>query len=185
MLPILPIISGLAQLAPAILPLLGKEETTARAADAVSRIAQSVTGCPNDDDALRALSADAGLSGDFRRAMERETIALYAEETRRLEAVNQTIRAEVASADPYVRRWRPTFGYIGALSFGAMMFGLAFTIFDNPAEAANVATAIGSMAGVWAPLMAVLGVAVWTRSQDKKPPQTGPLSMLARRFLGD
>lgn len=185
MLPILPIIAGLAQFAPAILPLLTKDETALRAAEVVSRTARTVTGAPDDGDALRQLNDDPALALQFQQVINEEAIAIYREETKRLEAVNQTIRAEVASADPYVRRWRPTFGYIGAVSFGAMMLGLAFTIFADPAEAANVATAIGSMAGVWTPLMAVLGVAVWTRSQDKKPPQPGPLSRLLRRMVPD
>lgn len=183
MIPILPIIAGLAQLAPTILPLLSRDETAQKAAEAVSTIARQVTGQDNDGTALEVLKANPNLQIEYQQAVNDHALGLYQEETRRLEAVNRTIRAEVASADPYVRRWRPTFGYIGALSFGAMMFGLAFTIFDDPAEAANVATAIGSMSGVWAPLMAVLGVAVWTRSQDKKPPQPGALTFVARRLL--
>jgi hypothetical protein len=184
MVPILPIIAGLAQFAPAILPLLTKNETAQKAAEAVSRTAKSITGCEREDEALHSLSADPALAARFQQSVNERAIALYREETARLEAVNQTIRAEVASADPYVRRWRPTFGYIGAFSFGAMMLGLAYTILVDPAEAANVAIAIGSMSGIWTPLMAVLGVAVWSRSQDKKPPQVGPLSLLARRITG-
>lgn len=183
MLPVLPIIAGLAQLAPAILPLLTRDETARRAADAVSLVARQITGQNSDEAALTSLKAEPGLQLEFQRAMNEHAIQLFQDETRRLEAINATIRAEVASMDPYVRRWRPTFGYIGALSFGAMMLGLAYTIFDNPSEAAKVATAIGSMSGVWAPLMAVLGVAVWARSQDKKPPQTATLASVARRLL--
>lgn len=185
MIPILPIITGLAQLAPTILPLLSRDETAQKAAEAASIVARQITGKESDETALAALKASPTLQLEYQRAMNDHAVAFYQEETKRLEAVNSTIRAEVASSDPYVRRWRPTFGYIGALSFGAMMFGLAYTIFDDPAEAANVATAIGSMSGVWAPLMAVLGVAVWSRSQDKKPPQPGPLSQVARRLLRD
>ena len=185
MLPILPIITGLAQFAPAILPLLTKDETAIQAAEAVSQAARSVTGCQSEEDALQRLSEDPSLSLQFQQMVNERAVAIYREDTKRLEAINATIRAEVASSDPYVRRWRPTFGYVGALSFGAMMLGLAYTIFADPAEAANVATAIGSMSGVWTPLMAVLGVAVWTRSQDKKPPETGPLTRLVRRFLPD
>lgn len=179
---ILPIIMGLAQLAPSILPLLTRDETANKAAEAVSHVARSITGAADDEAALDAIKASPQLQLDFQVALNGHALGMYQEETKRLETINATIRAEAASTDPYVRRWRPTFGYIGALSFGAMMFGLAYTIFDNPAEAANVATAIGSMSGVWAPLMAVLGVAVWTRSQDKKPPQIGPLAALASRL---
>ena len=45
-----------------------------------------------------------------------------------LSEINQTIRAEVASQDKYVRRMRPTFGYLMALTWATQMFGIAYII---------------------------------------------------------
>ena len=39
-----------------------------------------------------------------------------------LAEVNQSLRTEVASQDAYVRRMRPTFGYLMALTWAAQMF---------------------------------------------------------------
>ncbi len=39
-------------------------------------------------------------------------------ETARLAEVNQTVRAEYGSQDPFVRRWQPLFGYMIALTWG-------------------------------------------------------------------
>lgn len=96
-------------------------------------------------------------------------------ETARLVEVNRTMQAEAASCDPYVRRWRPTFGYAVALTWIAQTVALvAVTVyapFAAPETGAMLINATGDaiagLATMWAIALAVLGVNVTSRSRDK------------------
>ena len=85
-----------------------------------------------------------------------------------LAQINETIRKEVESNDQYVRRMRPTFGYLMACTWAAQMFGLAYTIFTNPQEAGQVMSAMSHLTGIWGIGLSVLGIYVYKRSEDKK-----------------
>lgn len=104
--------------------------------------------------------------------------------------VNATIRAEAAVGDPYTRRWRPTFGYVVALSWGALMLGLAWTVVTAPEHAGVVIQAMASLNAIWGVALAVLGVSVVQRSRDKArvlgdgDPADG-LGRLVRAVRGD
>ncbi len=67
-----------------------------------------------------------------------------------LSEINETIRAEAASNDPYVRRMRPTFGYLMALTWAAQMFGLAYVIIFETENAPLVLNAMGLLGAIWA-----------------------------------
>ncbi len=82
--------------------------------------------------------------------------------------VNESLRAEVASNDPYVRRMRPTFGYIIALTWGAQMFALAYIIIFETSQAALVIESIERLGTIWAVGLSVLGVYVYKRSEEKR-----------------
>lgn len=82
--------------------------------------------------------------------------------------VNESLRAEVASSDPYVRRMRPTFGYIIALTWGAQMFALAYIIVFETAQASLVIDAMEKLGTIWAVGLSVLGVYVYKRSEEKR-----------------
>jgi hypothetical protein len=107
---------------------------------------------------------------------EREITRMVLEaETRRHAEVNQTMRAEAASMDAYVRRWRPSFGYAVAgtwvIQTLGIMTALAYAI-GKPEQAAAIIQAIshvlGAMTVMWSLALAVLGVNVTSRSADKK-----------------
>lgn len=185
-MPLPAILMGLAQLAPAILPLFSKSETAAQAAELASGVARSVSGADSDEAALAALRADPALALEYRRAMNEAAIALYQEETKRLEAINETIRAEAASADPYVRRMRPTMGYALIASWAATMFAIVYVMVADPAQAPAVVTAVAQLGMMWSVALSVLGLYVWKRSEDKKPEPAGVgvLSALAQRIAG-
>ena len=85
-----------------------------------------------------------------------------------LSEINQTIRAEVASQDKYVRRMRPTFGYLMALTWAAQMFGIAYIIIFDTDRAGAVMAAMGSLSAIWGIGLSVLGIYVYRRSDDKK-----------------
>jgi len=85
-----------------------------------------------------------------------------------LSEINQSLRAEIASSDPYVRRMRPTFGYLMALTWAAQMFGLAYVVIFDTQHAGAVLTGMASLSTIWAVGLSVLGIYVYKRSEDKK-----------------
>lgn len=93
-----------------------------------------------------------------------------------LAEINQSLRAEIASQDVYVRRMRPTFGYLMAFTWAAQMFGVAYVIMFDTAQAGLVLNAMGSLSAIWAVGLSVLGIYVYKRSEEKKiarPDQKG------------
>jgi len=90
-----------------------------------------------------------------------------------LAEINQSLRAEIASQDKYVRRMRPTFGYLMALTWAAQMLGIAYILVFDTARAGAVIHAVSSLSAIWAVGLSVLGIYVYKRSEDKK--NTTPL----------
>jgi hypothetical protein len=84
-----------------------------------------------------------------------------------LSEVNQSLRAEVASSDPYVRRMRPTFGYLMAVTWTVQMLALAYVIVFDTTNASVVLDAIGSLSAIWTVALSVLGIYVYKRSEEK------------------
>ncbi len=84
------------------------------------------------------------------------------------EQVNQSLRAEIASEDPYVRRMRPTFGYLMAITWAAQMMGLAYIMTFRTEQAHQVLAAMDSLAAIWAMGLSVLGIYFYKRSEEKK-----------------
>ena len=141
------------------------------------------TALENDPEALVKIKA---LEQDHARELRR--MALEAE-TSRLAQVNATMRAEAASHDAYVRRWRPTFGYLTALTWAGQCGGLVYAIVATPAYAAELIQAVTALTPMWGVALAVLGINVHKRSQDKQvakgqSPDTGLLGALADRVRG-
>lgn len=85
-----------------------------------------------------------------------------------LREVNETWRTEIASSDAYVRRMRPTFGYLLALSWAAQMLGLAYIIVFETEKSAGVLASMDALSAIWAMGFSVLGVYVYKRSEEKK-----------------
>lgn len=107
------------------------------------------------------------------------------ERTAALHEVNESLRREVASDDAYVRRMRPTFGYVIAATWGLLMGAVAYTVVVDPARAGAVVEAVGSLSAIWTVGLSVLGVYVYKRSEEKRGggterPATGIASLFAR-----
>lgn len=94
-----------------------------------------------------------------------------------LEQINESLRAEVGSSDPYVRRMRPTFGYLMAFTWAAQMFGLAYVVIFETEKAAAVLESMEALSAIWAVGLSVLGIYVYKRSEEKKA--SGPPSPLS------
>jgi hypothetical protein len=91
-------------------------------------------------------------------------------DTKALAEINTSLRAEIVSQDLYVRRMRPTFGYLMALTWAAQMFGVAYIMVFETDKASIVIEAIESLSAIWAVGLSVLGIYVYKRSEDKKLP---------------
>ncbi len=125
------------------------------------------------DEALKAGQINIEHVAEANRHIE-ELAHLKSEELRTsLAEVNQTIRAEIASEDTYVRRMRPTFGYLMAFTWAAQMLGIAYVIIFDTQRAASVLTAMASLSAIWGIGLSVLGIYVYKRSEDKKLLKTG------------
>ncbi|MEK9846117.1 3TM-type holin, partial [Thalassospira sp.] len=102
------------------------------------------------------------------RHTERMAEIELARDTETLKSVNRTIRAEVASEDVFVRRWRPSFGYAVALTWIMTMGAIAYAIILTPLQAPAIIAALVNTSPIWGIALGVLGVSVVKRSADKK-----------------
>ena len=89
-------------------------------------------------------------------------------DSKTLAEINASLRAEILSQDIYVRRMRPTFGYLMAMTWAAQMFAVAYIMVFETDKASVVINAIESLSGIWAVGLSVLGIYVYKRSEDKK-----------------
>ena len=183
-------IPALIAAAPALIGLFTRGGSTAeRVATAASDVARAVTGQSTDDAAAQALRADPARLLEYQQTMAGQALALYESETERLREVNKTMQAELCSGDAYVRRWRPTFGYIVGISWLGLMGAMAAAILVTPADAPGIIASAASLAPHWGIALAVLGVAVHERSKDKevaagRPPARSLLDAVTERVSG-
>ncbi len=91
-----------------------------------------------------------------------------AERAANIGEINKSLRAEIASEDKFVRRMRPTFGYLMAFTWAAQMMGIAYVIVFDTARAGAVLNAMSSLSAIWAVGLSVLGIYVYKRSEDKR-----------------
>ncbi|MAE52346.1 MAG: ribokinase [Micavibrio sp.] len=131
---------------------------TKEASDALERVGRAVE--------------NGGVSQAQLAEMNRHTEAMMRAEAEQyktaMEQVNTSLRAEIASDDQYVRRMRPTFGYLMALTWAAQMLGIAYVIVFKTAQAGVVMASMASLSAIWAVGLSVLGIYVYKRSEDKK-----------------
>jgi len=118
-------------------------------------------------------------------------------DTHDLATINKTIRAEAASNDAYVRRWRPTYGYCTAVTWvlqsAAIVAAIVAAAFFYPESAGQilggVASLMGALVTMWGIALSILGINIRQRSQDKETaaghaPQAGILAGLAKQLAG-
>lgn len=119
-------------------------------------------------DALRAGQIPDAQIIEANRHIEKIAEMESAENRATLAEINQTARTEIASNDAYVRRMRPTFGYLMAVSWTAQMIALAYIIVFETDKAGFVLQAMGSLSAIWAVGLSVLGIYVYKRSEEKR-----------------
>ena len=107
------------------------------------------------------------ISIDEVKEANRHLETLAEMDVKALTEINTSLRAEIESSDLYVRRMRPTFGYLMAFTWGAQMFGVAYIMVFETDKASIVIEAIESLSVIWTVGLSVLGVYVYKRSEDK------------------
>lgn len=148
-------------------------------ANAVVSTAQRVTGTASPDAALDTLRQDPAAVAKLQSELISLDRSELEAETERLRVINATMQAEAASADPFVRRWRPTWGYVTAYAWAAQVGAtvlavVAAAVLALTGDAAKGATLLTAVAGLWEASFAswgialtVLGLQVHARSRDK------------------
>lgn len=143
------------------------------AGGAAGTVLASVFGTEDSPDAVsKAIQQDPEAAAKLKQAeldhaAEMRRMVIEAE-TNRLTQVNRTIRSEAAADDAYVRRWRPTFGYLAAVTWALQSGGLVYAIIAEPSAAPKIIEAVGSLSMMWSVALGVLGVSVHQRSKDKQ-----------------
>src|SRR5664279_50399 len=107
---------GLAQFVPGLTRLLMGDKA-ANVAEKVVSAATTIAGTDNPQQAIEYLQANPGLQLKFQQELNHIVIAELEAETKQLETINTTMRVEAISSDPFVRRWRPFFGYIVSITW--------------------------------------------------------------------
>ena len=120
------------------------------------------------DDAVKRGQVTPEQMQEANRHIEKMAELETQERENAISQINESLRAEVASSDPYVRRMRPTFGYLIAITWAAQMLALAWVIIYETESASLVIEAMESLGTIWAVGLSVLGIYVYKRSEDKK-----------------
>jgi len=131
------------------------------------------------DDAIKGGQITPEQIAEANRHVETMTKLENERETSILSTINETIRSEGQSDDQYVRRWRPTWGYITAWSWAAQSGVICLAVIGatiaviagHPGHATvlldGLSKLIDALTLQWGIALTVLGVAIKKRSDDK------------------
>ncbi|WP_297813688.1 3TM-type holin [uncultured Methylophaga sp.] len=158
---------ALAQFVPGLTRLLMGD----KAGDVAGKVvdaANAVTGADTPDEALARIKQYPELQLKLQQEMNHIVLAELEAENKQLATINATMQVEYTSGDKVVRRWRPFFGYMTAITWSVQMSALAWVIVVEPEKAAAVITAASGLTGMWGIALAVLGVCINKRSHDKQ-----------------
>ena len=89
-------------------------------------------------------------------------------DSEKIEQINTSLQTEILSQDKYVRRMRPTFGYIMAISWFIQMTIIAISVITNPQISGEIISSFAELSVMWSVGLSVLGVYVYKRSGEKK-----------------
>lgn len=154
--------------APMLARLLGGDASGTAGALAASALGVEA----EPEEVRRVLEANPDRVQDLRdlesENQQRLRQLLLEAETQRLFATNAEVRARLASGDRFKGYWRPLFGYIVAFTWGLIMVAVAVIMVREPAEGVEkVLNGLEDLSVMWAVALAILGINVAKRSQDK------------------
>lgn len=187
-LTLITIAKGLSSFVPMAAKWLGGDSAESVAKDVVD-VAKHVTCIDDEHEAAAAIAKDPELQVKLQQAMNPLLIARLDNDTKQMAEINATMRAEVTSNSLYKSGWRPGFGW--ALLFTwtiqsiAIMAIIGYVVVKSPNDLGGVLTGISSILGpvsvMWGVALAILGININKRSQDKMV-STGmqPLGLLGQ-----
>lgn len=152
-------------------PLLGS--ALGPAGGAVGTLIASALGTDDTPEAIAsAIQADPEALVKLKtleREHQRELKQMVLEaETARLAEINKTMRAEASAQDGFVRRWRPTFGYMVAITWLLQSVAIAWAMVGAPENAADLINAVTALTPMWGIALSILGINITARSRDKR-----------------
>jgi len=164
MLPLIPIAISLAtKFAPMLLGKLfgAKAEDTAKKVIDIADTA--VGGGANPENLLSILNASPKAVLLFQKAANDLTFKLYAEDTKRLQAVNATMQSESRSVSLAQRLWRPFNGFLFGITIWCdyFMAPIVLSALKSNLTLTHVPMEIYLL---WS---TVLGVTAWSRGKEK------------------
>lgn len=180
----------LARVAPDIVgAFTGDDSKATKITKTAANVAKTLTGQADEEAAVAALENNPALLIEFEREVRRAALREMELENERLKTVNETMRVESQSQHAYVRNWRPTFGYVVSGAWAILFLAIAYAMVATPQYAAELIQAATSLTPLWGIALAVLGVNVMKRSEDKKvaagmPPQAGLFQKLLNGAAG-
>ncbi len=168
---------GLAQFVPQIAKWLTGSDKAASVAQKVIDIAQTVTGQPTGDAALKALQADPTLVLQYREAVLAQEVQFQQLAVQNAADINKTMQSESAADHWPTYTWRPMIGFaVGFNTFASsvlvlIVFGpLLFNVAPAAAAVAALPTVLGALAAVNATVLPILGIASWFRGKMQADP---------------
>ena len=170
---------GLPLLANAVLPGSGAavaaiEEAlglhTGSSPDAISKAIDA-----DPEAAIKLAQIQADKEVELARLVAQQNIAALDSEDKQQAQINESMRAEIASPHGVRAGWRPLYGYIMAVSTGAIFLALVHAMWVQPDKAVDLMKAAADLIVV---SLTVLGVNIHKRSQDKQAAMGGrPLGL--------
>lgn len=85
-----------------------------------------------------------------------------------LSEINKSLRAEISSGDLYVRRMRPTFGYLLAITWAMQMVAVSYVMIFRTEHLPVLMDGMEGLSTIWAVALSVLGIYFYKRSEEKK-----------------
>ncbi len=173
---------GLASALPGLVRWITGSDKAAEVASTVVGMAQRVAGKSDPQEAVSAVLADPEMTRQIAADWMVYQVGLYESETKRMGQVNETIRAEIASGDPFVRRARSAFLWAMAGTWTMQSIAIAGAVlwctFSKPEYAKEVLEGVTGMIEAlgthWLYALTVTGVAVWARTADKQTAAQSP-----------
>lgn len=164
------IIGAAAALVPEVISWF--DDDAGDAARRIGGIVQSVTGT-DDPAAARTALEDPATAARLKEALLAFRTRHLEEETKRLVAINETIRAEAGSANWWSSAWRPFWGAVSAIAFLVAVAGIIYLAgyaiaMDRTELLQHIPTLVFQLAALFAIPGAILGVASWHRGKEHR-----------------
>jgi len=172
---------SLAEFVPSLIGWFTGDDKDAEKAEKVLAIAKSVTGMGTNEGALASLRGNSELAVQLKEAVMSHQIAMAKEGTKRIEAINKTMRSEGKSEHWIQWSWRPFNGYLFGITLFLnyvlpslanivlYIFHITDTIpngmmFDEVVRTVPIGVIPEFVLVAWG---AVLGVTSWQRGKEK------------------